>query len=108
VAVRTWSVPGAAGYPIVLDVEESEAMTADARRAIRGAVAGVPGAEDVAVQAVALEGSAARTLLCYASRADQLFVGSRGHGAIAGFVIGSVSQQCAQHSRCPVTIVRPE
>lgn len=47
----------------------------------------------------------ARALIQFAERADGLIVGSRGRGGFAGLLLGSVSQQLAQHAPCPVTIV---
>ena len=38
--------------------------------------------------------------------ADLLVVGSRGHGGFAGSLLGWVSQHCAQHSPCPVLVIR--
>jgi nucleotide-binding universal stress UspA family protein len=38
--------------------------------------------------------------------ADLLVLGSRGLGGFKGLLLGSVSQKCAYHARCPVTIVR--
>jgi nucleotide-binding universal stress UspA family protein len=46
-----------------------------------------------------------RALIHVAERADGLVVGSRGRGGFAGLLLGSVSQQLAQHAPCPVTIV---
>lgn len=47
----------------------------------------------------------ARALIQFGERADGLVVGSRGRGGFAGLLLGSVSQQLAQHTPCPVTIV---
>ncbi len=51
-------------------------------------------------------GSAAHTLVEASHEASVLVLGSRGHGAVAGLVIGSVSQQVARHAHCPVVVVR--
>jgi len=53
-----------------------------------------------------VEGMAAQVLVEEAEGADLLVVGSRGHGGFAGLLLGSVSQQCAQHASCPVVIIR--
>lgn len=37
-----------------------------------------------------------------------LIVGTRGRSPVKGFLLGSVSRYCLQHSPIPVTVVRPE
>jgi len=39
-------------------------------------------------------------------KVNLLVVGSRGHGAIRRAVMGSVSNYCAHHAKCPVLIVK--
>ena len=53
-----------------------------------------------------VDGGAAHVLVEAAKEADMLVVGSRGHGGFSGLLLGSVSQQCANHASCPVAIVR--
>ncbi len=60
----------------------------------------------VEVEAVVIKGHPAEELLKAAQTAELLVVGSRGHGAFAGMVLGSVSERCAAHSPCPVVVVR--
>lgn len=45
-------------------------------------------------------------LLEASERADLLVLGSRGLGAVAGFLLGSVSLQVVAHAGCPVVLVR--
>ncbi|MDP9331644.1 MAG: universal stress protein [Actinomycetota bacterium] len=63
-------------------------------------------ARDVEMETIAAEGQAAKVLLETAKGADLLVVGSRGLGGFRELLLGSVSQQCAQHATCPVVIVR--
>jgi nucleotide-binding universal stress UspA family protein len=61
---------------------------------------------EVPVERIVREGSRpARLLLDSARHAQLLVVGSRGRGGFAGLLLGSVSQQLAQHAPCPVVIV---
>jgi nucleotide-binding universal stress UspA family protein len=60
----------------------------------------------VEIRQLVVEGHPASALLSAAASADLLVVGSRGRGGFAGLLLGSVSQHCAQHARCPVLIIR--
>jgi nucleotide-binding universal stress UspA family protein len=60
----------------------------------------------VTVEPAAVEGPPASVLIEAARDADLLVVGSRGHGGFAGLLLGSVSQQLAQHAPCPLVIHR--
>ena len=63
---------------------------------------------DVRVHPQVTEGIAAQVLLDASTGADLLVVGSRGHGGFAEALLGSVSQHCVHHARCPVVIIRGE
>jgi nucleotide-binding universal stress UspA family protein len=62
-------------------------------------------ADGVEIERQVVQGVAAQVLVAAAGADDLLVVGSRGHGGFAGLLLGSVSQQCAHHARCPVVIV---
>ncbi|WP_214364467.1 universal stress protein [Pseudonocardia sp. H11422] len=63
---------------------------------------------DVAVQRLVIRDRPARALVAESNRAQLVVVGSRGRGAAAGTVLGSVSQALLHHAACPVAVVRPE
>jgi len=102
-AVTAWEVSAAYGYvPMSADVD----LEGDARKQQDTALAQV--AEDAAgvdVVAKVVRGHAADALLDASRGADLLVVGSRGHGTFAGTLLGSVSQHCAHHARCPLVVV---
>jgi nucleotide-binding universal stress UspA family protein len=54
------------------------------------------------------EPPAAKALVEASEGAQLLVVGSRGLRGFNELAIGSVSNECAHHSRCPVVIIRPE
>lgn len=59
------------------------------------------------IEVVARQGDAAGVMIDESKRAQILVVGSRGHGGFTGLLLGSVGQQCASHSLCPVVVVHP-
>ena len=48
----------------------------------------------------------APALLAAAQDASMLVLGARGLGGFRGLLLGSVSQHCLHHARCPVAVVR--
>lgn len=62
---------------------------------------------DLDVVAETRVGHVTGELLGAAASADQVVVGSRGHGRVEDLLVGSVSQHLARHAPCPVVVVRP-
>lgn len=56
-------------------------------------------------EAVVREGESAAVLIEEGDSASMIVVGSRGHGAVTGLLMGSVSSACAEHAKCPVLVV---
>jgi nucleotide-binding universal stress UspA family protein len=103
-AVISWRWPDMYGYaapPSDLDLE------AEAREVLAKSVAEVLGDfPDVAVEQQVRQGHPSEHLLEESKKASLLVVGSRGHGAFAGMLLGSVSEHCVSHAACPVVVVR--
>lgn len=104
-AVTTWHWPASFGYPVPLAAEFDPA--GEATKLLDGALeslsASHPGLE---VRKQVEEGDAATVLVECSRGADLLVVGSRGHRELVGMLLGSVSQYCVTHARCPVLVLR--
>jgi len=63
--------------------------------------------KSVAVEIQLIEGPPAPAILRVAveDACDMIVMGSRGHGQLAGMLLGSVSSAVAQRANCPVLIV---
>jgi len=104
-AVVTWEWPSLYGQAVVWPAEMN--IEDDAKKVLRESVEKALGSEGAdQVDCVVLEGHPAAVLRDQSSQAELVVVGSRGHGEIAGMLIGSVSEYIATHAKCPVVIIR--
>ena len=108
-AVTAWQYPANAVTPAgparLPGPEEMDERTCDEVRAV---VREELVADADLVEVEAGRGPAASVLLTAAARpgTDMLVVGARGLGGFAGLLLGSVSQECVEHSPCPVVVLR--
>jgi nucleotide-binding universal stress UspA family protein len=108
-AISTWQLPMGAGYtyawvPSGLDGDSYDTL---AEKVLADTVAEVTQSlgSTLVVDRNVAQGQPADVLLQAARHAQMLVVGSRGHGTLAGFILGSTSQHCVQHAPCPVVVV---
>ncbi len=108
-AVIAWQYPVAvSGYawaPVpVVEAADCEEI---AQKTVAEAISTVGDAgKDVRISSRVVGGNPAPVLIDAAADADLLVVGSRGHGGFAAALLGSVSQHCVHHARCPVVVIR--
>jgi nucleotide-binding universal stress UspA family protein len=107
-ALMAWHYPGAVGGPPVEKAPEAvrDQTEHHEQATLDDAVAkAVPG-QAPTVETAILYGHPAQVLIDASKEADLLVVGSRGHGAWAGMLVGSVSIHCVTGAFCPVVVVR--
>lgn len=103
-AVAAWHLSvESIGLPDNWDPERE--MRDELARCIRDVVPGDPSGN---VSMVVRQGTAAHVILDEAEGATMIVVGSRGHGAVAGMLLGSVSSAVAAKAHCPVLVVHGE
>jgi nucleotide-binding universal stress UspA family protein len=101
-AVSTWKPPS--GYAAIGEYEYSPLD--DANDILSGASKSVFGTKAPQWFTTAtFQGDAAAVLIEQSRGAEMLIVGSRGHGGLAGVLLGSVSAMCAERAHCPVLII---
>ena len=83
--------------PLMVDVER------EAWVELERAVLCVP--DDVPLELVVAEGTAARVLQEMSTDAALLVVGTRGRGGVKSLLLGSTSRQVVSHAHCPVLVV---
>jgi nucleotide-binding universal stress UspA family protein len=107
-AVISWHIPSTA-YGVPMATLTSYDFAPGAEETLTHVLEEVLGEEDAKrVSTVVEEGHPALILLAEAKGADLLVLGSRGHGAFTGMLLGSVSEHCVAHAPCPVVVVRHE
>jgi nucleotide-binding universal stress UspA family protein len=100
--VRAWQVRYAvAGYPVEVDAMEATARAGLDRALAAFGVDGLPGP----VAGRLVQGSAGPAILDAAHGADLVVLGTRGHGAVTGALLGSVTHHVTQHASGPVVVV---
>lgn len=107
-AVAAWHVPALAytGAGLAPTTNLADDYQAAAEAHLEEALAAVAGEVDaVTVQRLLREGDPGHVLVAESEQAQQLVVGSRGHGNIGELLLGSVSHYCCRHAHCPVTVI---
>lgn len=104
-AVIAWQYPVGYGWPA--PVVPAFDFAGNARQALAGTVATATAeSPQVEIRQHVVQGHPAAALLEAADGAQLLVVGNRGYGGFTEALLGSVSQHCVHHARCPVVVVR--
>jgi nucleotide-binding universal stress UspA family protein len=99
-----WALMGTQDY-LNLDPNEIEKAAGDALEREISDVQATAGS-DVVIERQVVDSPAAEAITDASKDAELVVVGTRGHGAIASLVLGSVSHHVVQHATCPVVTVR--
>jgi nucleotide-binding universal stress UspA family protein len=104
--MTAWENPVYYGWAPMIPYDED--FAAMAGKVLSTSVSEVLGDEpsDLEMAESVVPGHPAQALIDASAHAALLVIGCRGHGAFTGTLLGSVSQQCLHHARCPVLVVR--
>jgi nucleotide-binding universal stress UspA family protein len=110
--LRAWSLVGElsvalGGRDLVGPVPPVSELEANAQQRLEDEVAAVVPTERLpGVRRRAVRTHPVTMLVDASAAAELLVVGPRGHGRVAGLVLGSVSLACVHQAKCPVVVVR--
>jgi nucleotide-binding universal stress UspA family protein len=90
---------GPSSWPSLFQEEAEQVAGKGVQRAIKIA-------EAIDVTAAGAVGQVVDTLINSSRDADRLVIGTRGHGELAGALLGSVAFAVSGHAHCPVVVVR--
>ena len=105
-AVYAWHQPFVGGYSYMGEIDLGY-YEEEARQVLDQAVDAVDASGIPPIERTLTAGGAAGVLVEAAKGAALLVVGSRGRGGFSGLLLGSVSQQAAHHTPCPIVIIPP-
>jgi nucleotide-binding universal stress UspA family protein len=105
-AVMAWHYPAPVG-PAPVGVVPA-AITNEVRQHVNEALDKTVAGAGVDAEKEVGYGHPAQVLVDQSAGADLLVVGSHGHGAFTGMLVGSVSIHCVTHAHCPVVVVRSD
>lgn len=104
--ISTWEMPTGLGWS---GIPSNYNPAADVQPALDKAMESVRVAHpEITITALVVQGPPGPTLVEASRGASLLVVGTRGHGELAGLLIGSVSQYSIAHAHCPVVVIRTE
>lgn len=104
VALTAWDSPPIYGWEAA---PTRQNLNTDAARGLAEVIDEITeGRQPVEIEREVANGHPAKALLATAAEGDLLVLGNRGRGAFAAALLGSVTQYCTHHARCPVVVVR--
>lgn len=102
--IMTWDWPVTFAWSVIPDEYDA---SGDCEKVLATTLAPIRADyPEVAIRSQVVKGHPAPLLISASRGADLLVVGSRGHAAFAGMLLGSVSEHCVSHAHCPVVVVR--